>query len=97
MPSLHAFAGRQSSTRFTSASPFFSRPAGIFFAPDVLAESAEVVHLIGCEFRFAPGQALLARVVRSGAVGEARLATFLLHIPLLADPDLPRKLTTGTT
>ena len=51
------------------------------------AESAGVVHLIGCEFRFAPGQALLARVVRSGAIGEARLATFLLHIPLLADPE----------
>jgi predicted dehydrogenase len=51
------------------------------------AESAGVVHLIGCEFRFAPGQALLARVVRSRAIGEPRLATFLLHIPLLADPD----------
>jgi predicted dehydrogenase len=51
------------------------------------AESAGVVHLIGCEFRFAPGQALLARVVRSGAIGESRLATFLLHIPLLADLD----------
>jgi predicted dehydrogenase len=50
------------------------------------AESAGVVHLIGSEFRFAPGQALLARVVRGGAIGEARLATFLLHIPLLADP-----------
>lgn len=51
------------------------------------AESAGVVHLVGTEFRFAPGQALLARVVRSGAIGEPRLATFLLHIPLLADPD----------
>lgn len=50
------------------------------------AEEANVVHLLGTEFRFAPGQALLARVVRSGAIGEARLATFVLHIPLLADP-----------
>jgi predicted dehydrogenase len=50
------------------------------------AERAGVVHLIGTEFRFAPGQALLARVVRSGEIGEPRLATFLLHIPLLADP-----------
>jgi predicted dehydrogenase len=51
------------------------------------AEAAGVVHLLGTEFRFAPGQALLARVVRSGAIGEPRLATFLLHIPLLADSD----------
>jgi predicted dehydrogenase len=51
------------------------------------AESAGVVHLVGTEFRFAPGPALLARVVRSGAIGEPRLATFLLHLPLLADPD----------
>ena len=45
------------------------------------------MHLLGTEFRFAPGQALLTRVVRGGAIGEPRLATFLLHIPLLADPD----------
>jgi len=51
------------------------------------AQDAGVVHLLGTEFRFAPGQALLTRVVRDGAIGEPRLATFLLHIPLLADPD----------
>ncbi len=51
------------------------------------AERAGIVHLLGTEFRFAPGQALLTRVVLGGAVGEPRLATFLLHIPLLADPD----------
>jgi predicted dehydrogenase len=51
------------------------------------ADDAGVVHLVGTEFRFAPGQALLSRVVRGGAIGEPRLATFLLHIPLLADPD----------
>ena len=28
----------------------------------------------------------MARVVRAGEIGEPRLATFLLHIPLLADP-----------
>jgi predicted dehydrogenase len=49
------------------------------------AESAGVVHLLGCEFRFDPGQALLARVVRSGDIGSPRLATFLLHVPLLAE------------
>jgi predicted dehydrogenase len=51
------------------------------------AESAGVVHFLGTEFRFAPGQALLARVVRGGAIGEARMATFLLHIPMLAGLD----------
>jgi predicted dehydrogenase len=50
------------------------------------AESAGVVHLLGTEFRFAPGQALMRRLVATGAIGEPRLATFLLHIPLLADP-----------
>ena len=49
------------------------------------AERAEVVHLLGAEMRFAPGQALLAQVVRAGTIGAPRLATFLLHIPLLAD------------
>jgi predicted dehydrogenase len=55
------------------------------------AERAGVVQLLGCEFRFAPGQALLARVIRDGTIGAPRLATFLLHIPMLADPyaDVP--------
>jgi predicted dehydrogenase len=50
------------------------------------ADHAGVVHLLGAEMRFTPGQALLARVVRDGAIGAPRLATFLMHIPLLADP-----------
>lgn len=50
------------------------------------AEDAGIVHLLGCEFRFDSGQALLARSVRTGLVGHPRLATFLLHVPLLADP-----------
>jgi predicted dehydrogenase len=50
------------------------------------AEQAGVVHLLGTEFRFDAVQALLARIVRDGAIGEPRLATFLLHIPLLAAP-----------
>jgi predicted dehydrogenase len=50
------------------------------------AEAAGVVHLVGTEFRWATAQALTARVVADGAIGEPRLATFLLHIPLLADP-----------
>jgi predicted dehydrogenase len=51
------------------------------------AERAGIVHMLGTEFRFASGQALLTRVVREGVIGDPRLATFLLHIPLLADPD----------
>ncbi|MDZ4828501.1 MAG: Gfo/Idh/MocA family oxidoreductase [Actinomycetota bacterium] len=50
------------------------------------AARAGVVALLGCEFRFAPDQALLARVVRDGAIGDPKLATFMLHIPLLGSP-----------
>ena len=50
------------------------------------AEAAGVVHLLGADFRWATAQALVARVVAEGAIGEPRLAAFLLHIPLLADP-----------
>jgi len=50
------------------------------------AEAAGVVHLLGTEFRWATGQASMARVVARGEIGEPRLATFLLHIPMLADP-----------
>jgi predicted dehydrogenase len=55
------------------------------------AERAGIVHLLGAEMRFAPGQALLTRVVRDGGIGAPRLATFLVHIPMLADPgsDVP--------
>ena len=50
------------------------------------AESAGVVHALGTEFRWATGQELLRRAVRDGVIGEPRLATFLLHMPLLAHP-----------
>jgi predicted dehydrogenase len=42
--------------------------------------------VLGTEFRWATEQALMTRAVHEGAIGEPRLATFLLHIPLLADP-----------
>ena len=48
--------------------------------------TAGLVHLVGAEFRWATGQRLAARVIADGVIGEPRLATFLLHIPLLADP-----------
>ena len=50
------------------------------------ADIAGVVHLLGTEFRWATGQALAARLIREGAIGSPRLATFILHVPLLADP-----------
>jgi predicted dehydrogenase len=55
------------------------------------ATAAGIVHLLGTEFRWDPGQTTLARVVRSGAIGTPRLATVLLHVPVLADPgaDVP--------
>ena len=52
----------------------------------VAAETAGIVHLLGTEFRWDPGQATLARAVASGVVGEPRLATVILHVPALADP-----------
>ena len=49
------------------------------------AVAAGVVHLLGTEFRFDPGQALLARAVRDGVIGVPRIATIVLHVPMLAD------------
>lgn len=49
------------------------------------AQEAGIVHLLGCEFRWDAGQATLARAVSAGEVGEPRLVTVLLHVPLLAD------------
>jgi predicted dehydrogenase len=50
------------------------------------AEAAGSVHLLGTEFRFASSQALLTRAVRDGLIGEPRLATFIMNVPVLADP-----------
>jgi predicted dehydrogenase len=50
------------------------------------ANAAGVVHLLGTEFRFAPGQALLTRAVRSGAIGRPRFFLFALQLPTLTDP-----------
>jgi predicted dehydrogenase len=49
------------------------------------AREAGVVHLLGTEFRWDAGQATLARAVAAGAVGEPRLVTVILQVPLLAD------------
>jgi len=49
------------------------------------AEAAGVVHMLGTEFRWDPGQATLARAVADGVVGEPRMATWIMHVPMLAD------------
>jgi predicted dehydrogenase len=64
----------------------FTRDADEARALLAAAEHAGVVHFLGTEFRWATGQALMTRVVARGEIGEPRLATFLLHLPLLADP-----------
>jgi predicted dehydrogenase len=55
------------------------------------AEAAGIVHLLGTEFRFDAGQHTMARALAEGAVGEPRLAMYLMNVPLLADPaaDVP--------
>jgi predicted dehydrogenase len=45
------------------------------------------VHIVGTEFRWDAGQTTLARAIRSGAIGEPRLATVVLQVPVLAAPD----------
>jgi predicted dehydrogenase len=49
------------------------------------ADAAGVVHLLGTEFRWDPGQATLARAVAAGEIGDPRLVTVLLHVGVLAD------------
>jgi predicted dehydrogenase len=65
----------------------FARDAAEARTVHAAAERAGVVHLLGCEFRYGSAQALVTRLVADGAIGEPRLATFLLHIPLLAGAD----------
>ena len=64
----------------------FARNAGEARQMRDAAEAAGLVHLLGTEFRFATGQALAVRAVHSGVIGEPRLATFILNVPVLADP-----------
>ena len=51
------------------------------------AEAAGVVHLMGTEFRYATAQAVATRALRAGVIGEPKLATFILQMPGLADPN----------
>jgi predicted dehydrogenase len=51
------------------------------------AESAGVLHRVGAEFRWATPQALATQAINTGAIGKPKLATFMLHMPLLTDPN----------
>ena len=53
------------------------------------ADEAGVVALVGHEFRFAPERVVVARALAAGRIGTPRLATFVQHIPLVADPAAP--------
>jgi predicted dehydrogenase len=64
----------------------FAREAADARAMRDAADRAGVVHLLGTEFRWSTTQALLARTIAEGMIGEPRLAAFLLHLPVLADP-----------
>lgn len=48
------------------------------------AERAGVVHMLGTEFRWAPDEAMVRRVIRSGILGELALASFVQHSALVA-------------
>jgi predicted dehydrogenase len=51
------------------------------------AEDAGVVHLLATEFRFWTPRAVLAQVIRDGAIGDPRYAMFVGHMDALADPE----------
>jgi predicted dehydrogenase len=64
----------------------FARNAAEADVMRAAADTAGIVHLLGTEFRWSSGQASMARVVRRGDIGTPKLATILMHIPMLADP-----------
>jgi predicted dehydrogenase len=49
------------------------------------AQAARTVALVGCEFRWAVDEALAARLIRGGAIGTPKLATFVQHSGLVAN------------
>lgn len=53
------------------------------------ASAAGVLHMLGAEFRFDSAQALLRRVVRSGAIGAAQHFLRVYHQPGNLTPDTP--------
>jgi predicted dehydrogenase len=51
------------------------------------ARSSGLIGLLGHEFRYTEAPALFGRLLAAGAVGEPRLAAFVAHGGLVADPD----------
>src|SRR5262249_35954369 len=56
------------------------------------AQRAEVVHLLGHEFRWTPDRALFARTIAEGLIGKPKLATIVSYLGLVASPEarMPR-------
>ena len=48
------------------------------------AAAAGTVALVGCEFRWVPDEALARRLIRAGAIGEPRVASFVLQSGIVA-------------
>jgi predicted dehydrogenase len=65
----------------------FARDAAEARSVWAAAERAGIVHLLGTEFRFDAGQALLAETVRQDLIGAPRVATWIMHVPVLVDRD----------
>lgn len=54
------------------------------------AENAGIVHLIGNQMRASPDKMVVAQAIAAGLIGEARFATFVQHVNLVASPDAVR-------
>jgi predicted dehydrogenase len=61
----------------------FARDAGEGREMLEAARRAGVVHMVGHEFRWTPEQALAARALAEGVIGEPRFATFVHYLPFL--------------
>jgi len=65
----------------------FARDAGEARAMLEAARRADIVHLVGHEFRWTPDRALFARAVTEGLIGKPKLATLIQHMALVANPE----------
>lgn len=54
------------------------------------AENAGIVHLIGNQMRASPEKMVVDQVIAAGLIGEARFATFVQHVNLVASPEAVR-------
>ena len=49
------------------------------------AEAAGLVHILGTEFRWATGQAIVTKAIQDGLIGKPRLVNAIMLLPMLAD------------